>query len=125
MSTSNSPYSKLASDFSLGKFEEVYAAMADNIRWEIIGEQTLEGKEMVKLHCQNIATYFQSVSTDFKIHQTIEENGKVAIIGLGEFSREGIMISKISACDVYQFDSENKISSIASYCIEVFKPKNP
>ena len=124
MSTSNSPYSKLASDFSLGKFGEVYGAMADNIRWEIIGEQTLEGKEKVMVQCQNIATYFKSLSTDFKIHQTIQENVKVVIIGLGEFIREGKTVSKISACDVYEFDSENKISSLSSYCIEVFKPKN-
>ncbi|MCR9014872.1 nuclear transport factor 2 family protein [Aquiflexum gelatinilyticum] len=121
----NQTQKQIASDFSLGNFAEVFEYMADNIRWEIIGEQTLEGKEMVKTHCQNIATYFQSVSTDFKIHQTIEENGKVAIIGLGEFIREGKTVSKISACDVYQFDSENKISSISSYCIEVFKTKNP
>lgn len=124
MAILNSSQSKVASNFSLGKFQEVYGAMSEDIRWEIIGEQTLEGKENVKFHCQNIASYFRSVTTDFKIHQTIEENGKVAIIGLGEFFREGKTVSKISACDVYQFDSENKISSISSYCIEVFKPKN-
>lgn len=125
VSTMNSNQLSIASNFSLGKFAEVYNAMADNIQWEIVGQQTLEGKEKVKAHCQNIAAYFQSVTTDFNIHQTVQADGKVVIIGLGEFTREGIIISKISACDVYQFDSENKISSIASYCIEVSKPKNP
>jgi UDP-N-acetylglucosamine transferase subunit ALG13 len=120
----NQTQKQIASDFSLGNFAEVFEYMADNIRWEIIGEQTLEGKEKVMVHCQNIATYFKSLSTDFKIHQTIQENEKVVIIGLGEFIRDSKTVSKISACDVYEFDSENKISSISSYCIEVFKPKN-
>jgi hypothetical protein len=125
VSTMNSNQLTIASNFSLGKFAEVYDDMADNIRWEIVGQQTLEGKENVKAHCQNIAAYFRSVTTDFNIHQTVQADGKVAIIGLGEFTREGITISKISACDIYQFDSENKIRSISSYCIEVSKPKNP
>lgn len=123
LSTMNSNQFTIASNFSLGKFAEVYDDLADNIRWEIVGQQTLEGKENVKAHCQNIAAYFQSVTTDFNIHQTVQANGKVVIIGLGEFTREGIIISKISACDVYLFDPDQKITSISSYCIEVFKPK--
>lgn len=125
VATMNSNQLTIASNFSLGKFAEVYDSMADNIQWEIVGQQTLEGKENVKAHCQNIAAYFRSVTTDFNIHQTVQADGKVVILGLGEFIREGITVSKISACDVYHFDSDNKISSIASYCIEVFKPKNP
>jgi hypothetical protein len=115
----------IASSFSLGRFEEVFEFMSDEIKWEIVGEQTLTGKSNVMEHCQNISAYFQSITTDFNIQQTIVEKAKVAIMGLGEFSRDGKTTSKISACDVYEFDSEDKLLSISSYCIEVFKGKNP
>lgn len=119
----NSNHFTIASNFSLGKFAEVYDDLADGICWEIVGEKTLTGKSNVVAHCQNIAAYFKSISTDFNIQQTISENNKVVIMGVGEFIRVGITVSKISACDVYLFDPDQKITSISSYCIEVFKPK--
>jgi hypothetical protein len=116
---------EIASSFSLGRFEEVFESMSEEIKWEIVGEQTLVGKSNVVEHCQNIKAYFKSITTNFYIHHTIVENGKVVIVGLGEFIREGKTISKISACDVYEFDSEDKLLLISSYCIDVFKAQKP
>jgi hypothetical protein len=68
-------------------------------------------------HCKQTADYFQTVETDFNTTKVIESVSTVIVIGTAEFKRDGNRLSFISACDVYEFNLNNEIEQIDSYCI--------
>ena len=109
--------SEIAQAFSGGKFTECLHYLTDQTVWNTPGEQFLTGRNEIEPFCKNLAAYFSSVNTNFKQLNLIEDDHCVAINGTAEFIREGKRISFVSSCDVYEFDTENKILSIHSYCI--------
>ncbi|MDQ3071961.1 MAG: hypothetical protein M3Q97_01670 [Bacteroidota bacterium] len=114
---------EIAEAFSGGKFEKCFDYLTDRTVWNTLGEQYLAGRKEIESFCKNISAYFDSVSTNFKQLNLIENERCVAINGTAEFIREGKRVSFVSSCDVYVFDSNNKIISINSYCITE-RPEN-
>ncbi len=91
--------------------------LSDGIVWNIIGENVFNGKNEVMENCEQISKYFKSVQTDFKVEKLIESDHTIFVLGTAEFKRDGTRLNFISACDIYEFNNENKIEKIASYCI--------
>ena len=52
------------------------------------------------------------METDFKTIDIIDTESKVIVIGTAEFKRDGKRLSYISACDIYEFNTQNKIEKI-------------
>lgn len=92
---------QIAEAFSHGHFELTYSFLSNQVQWHIIGNVLLDGKEAVINNCQQVAGYFQSVTTNFETIHVIAANNKVAINGTAEFIREGKRVSFVEACDVY------------------------
>lgn len=109
--------SEIAQAFLGGQFEKCLEYLTEQTTWNTPGEQFLTGRKEIEPFCKNIAAYFKSVTTDFKQLNLIENDRFVAINGTAEFIREGKRVSFVSSCDVYEFDTQNKIVSINSYCI--------
>jgi hypothetical protein len=109
--------SAIAQAFSGGQFVKCFAYLTDKTIWNTPGEQCLTGKNEIEAFCKNISAYFSSVTTNFRQLNVIENNRCVAINGTAEFIRAEKRVSFVSSCDVYEFDKENKIISITSYCI--------
>lgn len=107
----------IAIAFSTGCFEKTFQFLNEKIEWKIIGENCFTGKADVVTNCKQTAEYFKSVTTDFAIEHIIEEPNYIAITGSAKFSKEGALLAHISACDVYEFNVENQIVKISSYCI--------
>ncbi|SDS35419.1 nuclear transport factor 2 family protein [Christiangramia echinicola] len=103
--------------FSNGKFDKTMDYLSEQIVWNIVGENTFEGKKAVMENCEQTAEYFNSVQTDFKTEELIETDNKVIIIGTAEIKRDGKRLNFISACDIYEFNEKNEIEIISSYCI--------
>lgn len=108
----------IAESFSAGQFNKVYQNMADNITWIIVGENSFIGKEAVVANCEQVASYFKAVTTNFKTENSIVDNKRVAINGTAEFTRNGSRVSYVWACDVYEFNDKKEIEKITSYCIQ-------
>lgn len=108
---------EIALGFSGGKFDRCMDYLTDQTIWNTPGEQYLEGKKEIESFCKKISTYFDSITTNFNQLNLIENDNCVAINGTAEFLRDGKRVSFVSSCDVYEFDSNNKIVSIHSYCI--------
>jgi hypothetical protein len=113
----NSLKIRLASAFSDGKFAETYAYLHENVLWNVVGENKFIGKQAVINRCEEVNAYFASVTTNFITHHIISEENMVVINGSGEFLRDGIRVSLISASEWYEFDDNDKIIKIYSYCI--------
>ena len=109
---------QIAEAFSIGNFELIYPYLADDVQWTIVGEDFFEGKKAVTDNCEQVASYFKSVTTNFNTINIIAENNRVAVSGTAEFIRDGQRVSFISACDVYEFNDNNKLQTITSYCIQ-------
>lgn len=113
----NSLKIRLANAFSDGKFAETYEHLHENILWNVVGENEFKGKQVVINRCEEVAAYFESVTTNFITHHVISEGNIVVIKGIGEFLRDGIRISLISASEWYEFNDDDQIIRIYSYCI--------
>ena len=113
---------QIAQAFSGGEFNKCLDYLTDETTWNTPGEQYLKGRKDIEAFSKKVAAYFESVTTDFKLFNVIENKTCVAINGTAEFIREGKRVSFVSSCDVYEFDKENNIISINSYCITE-KPK--
>ncbi len=112
-------YSKkeIAESFSNGNFELVFSHLSEKIEWNIVGENKFTGKSNVIRNCNQTAEYFKSVQTDFITEDIIESQNKIVIRGTGEFTRNGKRVNFIAACDVYEFNENNELERISSYCI--------
>lgn len=108
---------EIAESFSNGNFELTFPYLSENIIWNVVGENLFKGKAEVVNNCRQTSEYFKSVETNFKTEDVIVTESKVVIRGTGEFLRDGKRVNLITACDVYEFNYENELEKISSYCI--------
>lgn len=108
---------RLASAFSDGKFDVTYAHLHEDVLWKVPGENEFKGKQAVIERCEEVAAYFTSLTTNFVTHHIIAEGNLVVVNGAGEFLRDGKRISLIEASEWYEFDGNEQIIKIYSYCI--------
>lgn len=111
-------HKQIAEAFSKGNFELTYPYLADNVQWTVVGEDYFDGKKSVMDNCGQVAGYFKSVTTDFKTINIIADNNRVAVSGTAEFIRDDKRVNFVSACDVYEFNDNNELQTITSYCIQ-------
>jgi hypothetical protein len=58
------------------------------------------GKKDIEIFCKKISAYIDSITTNFKQLNFIENDNCVAINGTAEFLRDGKRIGFVSSCDV-------------------------
>lgn len=109
---------EIAKAFSNGEFEKTFKFIADNAEWTVIGEDKFVGKQAILENCEQVGNYFKSVTTNFNTLNIIGDGNKVVINGTAEFLRDNKRVAFISACDVYEFNVNNQIQNITSYCIQ-------
>lgn len=108
---------QIAEAFSSGDFEKTYPYLSDNIRWHVIKNFVCQGKKEVVEKCEQTATYFASMTTDFKQLDVIQSSNKVVVTGSAELAENGKRVELISACDVYEFNENDMLQKITSYCL--------
>jgi ketosteroid isomerase-like protein len=108
----------IAKSFSNGEFENVFDFLAENAVWEVVEENTFHGKKAIIENCKQVAAYFQTVTTHFEILNVIAEDNRVAVNGTAEFIKGGNRVSFVKASDLYEFNDQQHIQKITSYCIQ-------
>ena len=109
---------EIAKAFSNGEFEKTYTFISDNAVWTIVEEDTFTGKDAILDNCEQVGNYFKSITTNFKTLNIITDDLKVVVNGTAEFLRDNKRVSFVSACDIYEFNNNNQILNITSYCIQ-------
>lgn len=109
---------EIAKAFSNGEFEKTKKYISENAVWTIVEEDTFIGKRAIIDNCEQVRNYFQSITTDFKTLNIISDGNKVVINGTAEFLRDKKRVSFVSACDIYEFNDNDQIQKITSYCIQ-------
>ena len=109
----------IARSFSEGRFTDHFERLSASVEWEIIGdgEARLTGKDAVERYCREVGAYFDSVTTEFRTANVIEQDDQVCVNGTARFLRDGNLLNFVRSCDLYEFDSTGKIARITSYCV--------
>lgn len=107
----------IAQAFSNGEFQSVFSYLANSIVWHVVGENEFLGKEAVMQQCLQVKAYFDSVTTQFETINCLVDGNKVAINGTAAFHINQKPKAFVWACDVYEFNEENQLQRITSYCI--------
>ena len=55
---------------------------------------------------------------DFRTHNIIVDKNRLVFNGTAEFLRDNQRISFVSACYIYEFNDDNQIQKITSFCIQ-------
>ncbi|MBK6723876.1 MAG: nuclear transport factor 2 family protein [Acidobacteria bacterium] len=108
---------EIAERFSSGQFDSVYDHLADDVEWDVIADFKVRGRSAVIEKCGQIASYFASVTTNFRTLNTIVDGSRVAINGTAKLIKDGEVVSSVSSCDVYEFNNDGRLARITSYCI--------
>lgn len=107
----------LARAFSGHDFEQAVEHLADDVRWVLVGQSVVEGRDGVVAACRATADELTDVTTTFRRFVSAA-SGHVAVVdAVGVYdSPDGI--TAVSSCDIYEFTGE-QITTITSYTVEV------
>lgn len=114
----HSPRTALLRDFNIayanGDFDAVLALLSDNIKWEMVGHKTFEGKAAVS---EMLAGMGDASADEMEIQHIITHGAQAACDGIMRYPDGSV----IAFCDVYDFvsASKNSIKAIKSYAVDL------
>lgn len=97
-----------------GDYEGFLSFCTDDTRWEFVGEQTLRGKEAVRLW---MATTYSQGPPELKVDQLIAEGDFVTAVGGVSTRGEGGEITHYSYCDVWRL-RDGKLAELKAFVVE-------
>lgn len=103
--------------FAKSDTDTILEMVTDTIRWNIIGEQSVEGKEAFR---EMLISMQGSEPLELTIHNIITHGKSAAVNGEMKMPGEN---KAYAFCDVYKFSGfkNPKISEMTSYAIEVIQ----
>lgn len=101
--------------FARNDTEFITEKVTDNITWNIVGDQTIEGKEAFIQALKNMAA---EEPMELTIHHIITHGKEASVDGIMKKSDQN---TAYAFCDVYTFSGfkNPKISEMTSYVVEV------
>ena len=109
---------RIAEAFSRHDFEVTYPYLTDDLRWNIVGERLIEGKEKVIAVCRESAAYLTGVTTDSVKFRTVVTDDCIVVDSVAQYTDKEENTSHVTSCDIYDF-TNGKVSEITSYTVEV------
>lgn len=111
---------EIAEAFSGHRFVETYDHLADDVRWILPGEATMEGKGAVVEACNSSAAEMAKLtSVEFTRFVSVADDHVAAIDALGRYVSPDGSVSVVSSADVYEFDRDGSVTTITSYAVEL------
>jgi ketosteroid isomerase-like protein len=109
---------RIAEAFSGHRFAEAYPALADDVRWDLVGEDTLIGRQAVMDACEVTLAELASGSADFLRFVVVADGDRVAVDTVTRYTDADGQVGDVSSCDVYEF-RDDELVAIRSYTVEV------
>lgn len=105
---------KVNNAFENNDIEAFLDVCADNIRWTIVGEQEVSGKDAIRelmksMECPDLPS--------FTIDKVISDGNSAAAYGGVTIKEETGGTASYSYCDIYTFDDDEKIAELRSFII--------
>lgn len=109
---------QIAEAFSRHDFATTYPYLSDDVQWNLVGKETLSGKETVITTCEQSAAYLKTVTTTFSRFFVVVGDNGVVIDSISDYVDADQQTSRVASCDIYEF-ADGKITQITSYTIEL------
>lgn len=114
----NASSKQIAEAFSSHQFELARPYLADAIRWNLVGNKTLEGKASVDNACEESASYLATIQVVFTKVKVIVGDGCVVVDTLADYTDQQHEVTTVSSCDIYEF-ADGMVTAITSYSVEL------
>ena len=112
---------QVAEAFSGHRFDLTIPYLADDIRWNLVGQELLGGKAAVIAACRRSAAELAGVTTTFDKFRSIVAEDCVVIDSLGRYTDPAGVTSVVASCDIYDF-VRGTLTAITSYATELTGP---
>lgn len=109
---------QIAEAFSRHRFTEAYPYLLDDVRWNLVGDKEVVGREDVVSTCEQSAEYLAGVTTRFSKFKIVVGEDGVVIDSEAEYVDEDNKSSVVASCDIFDF-ANGQLSGITSYTIEL------
>jgi|SRR4051812_45843768 ketosteroid isomerase-like protein len=109
---------RIAEAFSGHRFAEAYAALADDVRWELVGQETLVGRQAVVDACETTLAELGEGSTEFLRFVVIGDSDRVAVDTIARYTEASGESGLVSSCDIYEF-TDDRLTAVRSYGVEL------
>jgi hypothetical protein len=112
---------QIAEAFCSYRFAVTYPYMADEIKWNIVGQEELLGRKAVIDRCDKSTKFLETVSPTITKLEINRAETFVVVEGAAQFQDQEKQISGVASCDIFQF-SDGRLVEITSYIIALNKP---
>ena len=109
---------RVAEAFSGHGFADAYPALAEDVRWDLVGEQTLVGRQAVVDACEATLAGLGRGSADFLRFVVVADGDRVAVDTITRYTDASGSSGVVSSCDVYEF-ARDRLVAIRSYGVEL------
>jgi SnoaL-like domain len=111
---------ELAEAFSSHRFEETYDRLAEDVRWVLVGEATVEGKSAVIDACRaSLAAFDELASVEYTRFVSVSSSSLAAVDAVSRYVGQDGSTTSVSSADIYEFDHAGRITAITSYAVEL------
>lgn len=109
---------KINEAFANSDTEFIVANVTDDIRWNVIGDKVVEGKQAFR---EALKAMEFPVPLDLEIHKVITHGDAAAVNGVMKVPGTNGKGQAYAFCDIYQLSGfkNPKIKSMTSYAIEI------
>lgn len=108
---------KIAEAFSRHRFDEVYPYLHEDVRWTLVGDREIVGRDEVVTTCAQSAAYLSGVTSTFRKVKVVAADSCVVVDCEVDYA-EGGTTSRIASCDLYDF-TDGRLTAITSYTVQL------
>jgi ketosteroid isomerase-like protein len=108
----------VAEAFSAHRFAEAYPALADDVRWDLVGQDTLVGRQSVVDACEGTLAALAGGTATVERCVVAGDGDVVAVDTVTRYAGADGSAGRVSSCDVYEFTG-GRLTTIRSYTVEV------
>jgi SnoaL-like domain len=108
---------QVAEAFSRHRFPDTYPHLAEHVRWTIVGDREITGREDVIDVCRQSAEYLAGVTSTFRKFKVVVGDDCAVVDSEAEYV-DGDDSSVVASCDIYDF-SGGRLTGITSYTIQL------
>jgi ketosteroid isomerase-like protein len=108
----------LATAFSTHDFAHVLPHVADDVVWELVGNQTIEGKHMVERLVELTADGLIGSTVTVRSARSVVGDGTVVVDTVTHYDHPSDGVTLVASCDLYDH-ADGVITRIRSYTVEL------
>jgi ketosteroid isomerase-like protein len=108
----------VARAFSGHRFEDALPHFHDDVAWELVGGNNVDGRAAVTEICESLTRDLDGVQTDFEQFRVLPAGACVIIDSVARYAGADGSVSRVASCDIYDF-TDGRVAKIRSYNVEL------